>query len=398
MRLTPATELEHRCSRLQSRMAEAGLDAVLIVQNADLFYFAGTVQSGCLYVPQKGQPLYMVRRDAARARMESGLKEVIPFGSPKDLLPAIERYGYPAPKRIGMEFDVIPVVVLERYRKIFPGAEFVDATPQIRLVRMIKSHYEIHAMKDAADQVDRVYRRAKEVIREGMSDIDLAAELEYVARTHGHLGLIRMRVFNGEMMFGHTFSGTDSAVPAYTDTPFGGMGPSPAFGQGASFKAIGRNEPIIIDFAGNVDGYLVDQTRVFTLGSLSERLTRGYDDMLRVQELMKEVAAPGVPWGEVYDRCHALAMEMGYADSFMGAKGAQVSFIGHGVGIEIDEYPFLAKGFGDMNLEVGMVFAFEPKVVFPGEGAVGIENTFYISNDGLKQLTHSSDELVVLEG
>jgi Xaa-Pro dipeptidase len=111
---------------------------------------------------------------------------------------------------------------------------------------------------------------------------------------------------------------------------------------------------------------------------------------------MKQIAVVDTPWGEVYDRCLGLAVEMGYGDSFMGAQGSQVSFIGHGVGVEIDEYPFIARGFKDMTLQVGMVFAFEPKVVFPGEGAVGIENTFYISNDGLKQLTYSSEELVVL--
>lgn len=398
MRLTPATELEHRCSRLQTHMGEIGLDAVLIIQSADLFYFTGTIQTGCLYVPATGQPLYLVRRDAARARMESGLREVVPFGSPKDILPILVRYGYPEPKVIGMEFDVVPVAVMERYRKVFPQAEFVDASHQIRLVRMIKSHYEIHAMMDAATQVDRIYRRACEVIREGITDIDLAAELEYVARKNGHLGLIRMRVFNGEMIFGHTISGPDSAVPAYTDTPLGGLGPSPAFGQGASYKVIGRNEPIIMDFAGSVDGYLVDQTRVLAIGGLSERLRKGYEDMCAIQELMKDVALVGTPWGEVYDRCLARAVEMGYADSFMGASGSQVSFIGHGLGIEIDEYPFIARGFKDMVLEAGMAFAFEPKVVFPGEGAVGIENTFYISDEGLKQLTFSDEKLFILGG
>ena len=160
MRLTPATELEYRCRMLQNHMAAEGLDSVIIVQNADLFYFTGTVQSGCLYVPAQGQPLYLVRRDAARARMESGLKEVMPFGSPKDIPPLVAGYGYPEPKRIGMEFDVLPVTLFERYRKIFPNAQFSDATPLIRLVRMIKSHYEIHLMKDAADQVDKVTRRA----------------------------------------------------------------------------------------------------------------------------------------------------------------------------------------------------------------------------------------------
>lgn len=397
MRITPTTELEHRCSRLQSRMADAGVDAVIILQNADLFYFTGTIQSGCLYLPLSGQPLYMVRRDAARARMESGLKEVIPFTSMKDVPGIIASYGYPEPQKIAMEFDVVPVSFFERYRKVFPQASFSDATPLIRLVRMIKSHYEIHIMKDAADQVDKVYRRALEAVHEGMTDIDLAAELEYVARRNGHLGYIRMRVFNGEMLFGHTISGTDTAVPAYTDTPLGGMGPSPSFGQGASFKPIGRNEPVIIDFAGSVDGYLVDQTRVLALGSLPAKLQKGYDDMVKVQERMMSLAPERPSWGTLYDECRQLAVDMGYADSFMGAKGAQVSFIGHGLGVEIDEYPFIAKGFDDMTLEPGMAFAFEPKLVFPGEGAVGIEDTFYLADDGtLKQLTYSDQKIALL--
>ena len=111
---------------------------------------------------------------------------------------------------------------------------------------------------------------------------------------------------------------------------------------------------------------------------------------------MTELALPGASWGAIYDQCLALAVELGYADSFMGARGSQVSFIGHGLGIEIDEYPFIARGFTEMALEAGMAFAFEPKVVFPGEGAIGIENTFYLSNDGLKQLTYSNEELVII--
>ncbi len=397
MRLTPATELEQRCSRLQGQMADAGLDAVIIVQNADLFYFTGTTQSGCLYVPAQGQPVYMARKEFSRARMESGLKEIVPFGSMKEIPGILATYNYPEPKRIGMELDVVPVSFFERYRKVYPNAEFLDATPLIRKVRMIKSHYEIHLMKDAADQVHKVYLRAKDIIRAGITDLDVAAELEYTARKDGHQGLVRMRGFNSELFYAQIFSGTDSAVPAYADTPLGGLGLNPSFGQSAGLKVIERNEPVIIDFAGCVDGYLSDQTRVFSIGPVSDRLRRGYDDMLKVEELMKELAVPGAVWGEVYDRCLALAVEMGYADSFMGAKGSQVSFIGHGLGIEIDEYPFIARGFKDMTLEIGMAFAFEPKVVFPGEGAIGIENTFYIGDDGIIPLTYSSNELVILE-
>ena len=396
MRLTPATELEFRCKRLQDLMEGQALDAVIIVQNADLFYFTGTTQSGCLYVPATGQPIYMARKEFSRARMESGLKEIVPFGSMKDIPGILAQYGYPEPKRIGMELDVVPVNFFERYRKVYPSAEYLDATPIIRQVRMIKSHYEIHLMKDAADQVHRVWQRAGEVIREGATDLEIAAELEYTARKDGHQGLVRMRGFNSELFYAQIFSGTDSAVPAYADTPLGGLGLNPSFGQSAGLKRIERNEPVIIDFAGCADGYLIDQTRIFAIGGIPDRLRKGYDDMLAIQRRMTEIAMPGATWGGVYDQCLALAVEMGYADSFMGAKGSQVSFIGHGVGIEIDEYPFIARGFNDMTLEVGMAFAFEPKVVFPGEGAIGIENTFYISNDGLKQLTYSSEELMII--
>lgn len=397
MRITPAIELEHRCSRMQQLMAAEGLEALILIQSADLFYFTGTIQTGALYLPVAGQPLYLVRRDARRARMESGLKEVIPFSSMSEIAGILAAHGYPLPASIGMEFDVLPVALFERYRKVFPQASFADASALVRRVRMIKSHYEIHLMQDAARQVDKVYRAAAELLREGMTDLQLAAELERIARLEGHTGLIRMRVFNGEMMFGHTFSGVDSAVPAYTDTPFGGLGTTPSFGQGAGYKPIASGEPVIIDFSGCCDGYLVDQTRVMAIGGLSARLVKGYEDMLEIQELMKRLAPQLPTWSELYDQCCSLAIAKGYRDSFMGARGSQVSFIGHGLGIEIDEYPFIARGFSQLRLEPGMAFAFEPKLVFPGEGAVGIENSFYLADDGsLKQLTLSDEKIMIL--
>jgi Xaa-Pro dipeptidase len=394
--ITPREELERRTGALQVLMVDEGLDGILIIQNADLFYFAGTIQSGCLYVPVAGKPVYMVRRDAARARSESSLSEIVPFASMREVSGILAGYSLPEPKRIGMEFDVLPVSFFERYRKVFPAAEFQDATPLIRRVRMKKSAFELSRMRDAAQQVDKVNRHAAAIIREGMTDLDLAAELEYLARKEGHLGHIRMRVFNGEMLFGHTFSGADSALPAYTDTPLGGAGLHPSFGQGCGRKMIRPGEPIVVDFAGSCNGYLVDQTRIFALESLPEKILSGHEDMLAIQALMQQVAVPGKAWGDVYDACLALANKQGHADNFMGYRGSQVSFIGHGVGIEIDEYPFLARGFNEMFLEVGMVFAFEPKLVFPGIGAVGIENTFHLSEIGLEQLTFSRENIVIL--
>ncbi len=396
MRITPTTELTVRYQKLQALMQADGLDAVLMLQNADLFYFTGTVQQGVLYVPAAGQPIYMVRKEYARARMECGLKEIVPFKSPKDIPAVLAEYGYSLPKVAGMELDVLPVALFQRFAKVLEGARLVDATPLIRTVRAVKSKYEIEIMKDAALQVDRVYQRAKEIIREGMTDLELTAELEFTARKMGHQGISRMRGFNSELFYGQIFSGADSAAPAFLDSPLGGIGVNTSIGQGASFKQIRQGEPIIVDFAGAFDGYLVDQTRVLCIGGLPDRLRKAYDDMLAIEYRLKEIARPGVVWGEIYEACYQLAVEMGYQDHFMGSKGAQVSFIGHGLGVEIDEYPFIARGFRDQVLQEYMTFAFEPKAVFPGLGAVGIENTFWVEQDGLRHLTFSPEELVIL--
>jgi len=396
MRITPREELETRIARLQKQMQMHDLEAVLMVQNADLFYFTGSIQQGVLYVPVEGPPLYMVRKELQRARMECGLEHVVPFKSPKDIPGILSEHRLSMPLTAGMELDVLPVALFQRFVKVLGECRVDDASHLIRTVRAVKSPYEIEIMKDAALQVDKVYQRAREVIREGMTDLELAAELEFTARKQGHQGISRMRGFNSELFYGHIFSGADSAAPAFLDAPLGGVGVNPSIGQGASYKSIKAGQPIIVDFAGAFDGYLVDQTRTLCIGGLDDKLVKAYQDMVAIQNRLKELARPGVVWGEIYDECYGLACELGYKDHFMGNAGAQVSFIGHGIGVEIDEYPFIARGFKEQVLEEYMTFAFEPKAVYAGLGAVGIENTFWVADDGLKHLTYSNEELAVL--
>lgn len=396
MRITPASELINRIEKLQKEMVIHSLGAILMLQNADLFYFTGAIQQGALYVPAEGEALYLVRKDFARARMESGLKEVIPFKSPRDIPGILADFGYVLPETIGMELDVVPVAVMNRFHKGLGDVNIGDATPMIRKVRAVKSSYELGILKDAALIVDKVCKRVPEILKEGMTDLELTAELEFVARKEGHQGLVRMRGFNNELFYGHAFSGADSAVPTYSDTPLGGVGLNPSFPQGASYKCVRKHEPVTVDFSGVFDGYIVDQTRMFSIGQLPEKLSKAYVDMVLILEHAKKIAKPGVSWGGVYDECLQMACDMGYRDYFMGSKGAQVSFIGHGVGVELDEYPFIARGFNDDLLEENMVFAFEPKVVYPGLGAVGVEDTFWVGADGLKHLTFANHELIIL--
>jgi Xaa-Pro dipeptidase len=396
MRITPIEELSKRSQALQVLMDEQGLEGVLIMQNADLFYFTGSIQQGVLFIPVTGNPLYLVRRDYNRALNESGLKDIVPFKSPKQIPGILAEFGHIMPRKAGMELDVVPASLFSRFQEIFTNCLLVDASPLIRAIRSIKSQYEIEIMKTAALQVDKAYRRAREVIRAGMTDLELVAELEFTLRKEGHQGITRMRGFNAELFYGHVFSGADSAAPAFVDAPLGGIGVNPSIGQGAGYNCIEENQPIIVDFLGAYDGYMVDQTRTLCIGGLPDKLRKAYRDMCRIQERLKEIAVPGIPWGNIYEECYNFACQLGYKENFMGASGSQVSFIGHGIGIEVDEFPLIARGFEEQELQKMMAFAFEPKAVFPGLGSVGIENTFMVDEEGLNSLTFSNEELVVL--
>lgn len=396
MLITPQEELQQRTRALQKQMQQAGLDGVFLLQNADLFYFAGTIQQGVLYIPVADEPLYMVRKDCDRAREESALTRVVPLRSMRQLAESLEEAELPLPQQAGMERDVLPVALAERLQKALPQAAWGDATPLIRQVRAIKSTFEIERLRSAAELQHQIYSRVVQVLRPGMTELELAAELEYTARRLGHQGVVRMRAFNGEFHCGDAFAGDDSAVPAFSDTPLGGRGSTPAVGRGPGWRQIREHEPIVIDYAAARDGYLTDQTRIFSLGELAPKWHQAYACMLDVQNCLLENAKPGSSWSELYAMCYQVAAKAGYAESFMGAPGSQVGFIGHGIGTEIDEFPFIAPGFDDRQLQPHMTFAFEPKVVCPGEGAIGIENTFLVTETGLERLTYSPEEIVEL--
>ena len=166
--------------------------------------------------------------------------------------------------------------------------------------------------------------------------------------------------------------------------------------QGAGFKKVGRHEPVLLDYVFAHNGYVSDHTRIFALGELPGELHRAHEAMLEIQEMVKRAARPGVVAGEIYDRAVSMAVAKGYADVFMGCGSERIRFVGHGVGLELDEFPFLAKG-QKLELKEGMVIALEPKAVIPGKGVVGIENTHVVAADGLRQLGRFPEDITVIE-
>jgi len=389
---TPASELQERINKFQKILQDKEIAGSLIIQKTDLFYFSGTSQQGWLYVPAEGKPLLMIFKEFSRARVESSLEQVLSLVSPKKIPEALADGGYELPKTLGMELDVLPVNLYSLYQTIFSHTKIVDVSVDIRLIRAVKSSYELDLIKQAAKYSDQVAAKVVEFLEVGKSEVALAGELEGYARSLGHQGIVRMRLWGSELFYGHLLSGPAAAVPSYLASPTGGEGVSPLIGQGAGFKRIARDETILFDYVFGWKGYLSDHTRIFCIGSLPDELLKAHDFMLEIQEETKAIGVPGAVTGDIYEQMVCLAADRGIAENFMGAGDRKIRFTGHGIGLELDEFPFLAKG-QKMELEKGMIIALEPKAILPGKGVVGIENTHVVTEQGLEPLTKISDKI-----
>ncbi|HSM75829.1 MAG TPA: Xaa-Pro peptidase family protein [Desulfobacterales bacterium] len=391
----PRSEIVRRIGSLQLQLARKGLDAALILQTADLFYFTGTIQQSHLWVPVQGEPLLLVRKDLARARAESPLERIAAMGSPKEIPDLLAANGLSAPQSLGLELDVLPVNLYLSYGRIFQGAALSDISTEIRLLRAVKSDWEIGMIRQAARLADQLAAAVPELLREGMSEIELAGRVEARARALGHQGIVRMRMWGSELFYGHLMAGPSGAVPSFLASPTGGPGVGPAVAQGPGMRPIRRHEPILVDYVFVFNGYLADHTRIFSLGRLPADLERAHAAMLVLQAEVTAAARPGVPSGRLYQVARESAARQGYGAFFMGADERRVRFVGHGIGLELDEFPFLAQG-QELPLQAGMVFALEPKLVFPGRGVVGIENTHLVTAEGIEQLTRIDEQILVV--
>jgi Xaa-Pro aminopeptidase len=227
-----------------------------------------------------------------------------------------------------------------------------------------------------------------------MTEAAFAGRVEAEARRLGHEGVIRMRGFNQEMFYGQLLSGTSGTAASFLDTPLSGTGLSPAIAQGVSFKPIRRGDHVVFDFVAVREGYIADFTRILALGKLRSELAHAYEVALQVQEAVRDTARPGVPCAAVWAAADTAARRAGLGDGFMGRGEGKVRFVGHGVGLELDELPVLTAV--DLELAEGMVFALEPKFVLPGLGAIGIENTWRVTRDGIVALTRAPEQVVEL--
>jgi Xaa-Pro dipeptidase len=383
--LHPRSEIDTRIKKLQGQMRD--LTGAILFESVDMGYFSGTAQDGLVYIPKDDEPVVMVRKSLQRAVQESPL-DIRPLRNLKNLK---DDLGIPSGALIGLELDVLPYNNYSRVASALGDVKLVDVSERIKHVRSVKSEFEIVLIKKAAEIVDAGIAFIPDHITEGISEIKLAAKMEAVMRSMGHQGIVRFRRFNQGLPMGHLMSGHNAAIPSFVASPTGGVGMSLFHPQGPGFRKIRQNESILVDYAGVYNGYIADETRIFALGRISQELEAAHLVALEIEEAIAKELLPGKTGRELFNLSEALGERLGFKNHLGGPPENKCGFVGHGVGLEIDEYPVL--GPVDHRILPNMTIAVEPKMIYPGVGVVGIEDTFLTISDGVQRLTKSPQEI-----
>lgn len=387
-------EYSQRIVKLQSRLAALGLNGALLTAFTDIYYFAGTRQNSVLWVPASGPAALLVRKSFTRAKAESPWLDVRPFVSRADFSGAVPSGLCKA----GLTFNGLSAQQYKYYSGLMTGVEFADISVLVRELRSVKSVAELACLRESAKRLSGVFSRAPEFLKAGMTELEAAAAFEFHSRLACNEGC-RMRAPIGEGFIGLAIAGANAGQPGYFDGAMTGLGLSPASPVGASLNPIERDIPLFLDYTFMFNGYTSDMTRIFVFGKLPSQLLKAYDTALEIQSYLAENLTPKNTGDELYRKAVEIAKKAGLAEHFMGVPGEQAKFVGHGVGLELDELPVLcadSKTSPQTPLQAGQVVAVEPKFVFPGLGAVGIENTFIIGTAGAERITSAEDEIVYL--
>ena len=282
-----------------------------------------------------------------------------------------------------MQFGELPHTFATRFAAKVGATE--DCTSIVHSQREVKSSWELEMMAEGAEIQLAMFEAVAAVGGEGVPEIELVAAAEAVSRAAGFGGNVQMRRFPLQCDRGVIGAGRAGGVPSFFDSAIGGTGPHPMASMGSGFTKIKPNEPVLVDLVHLHRGYVVDMTRMFVAGSLSETWLSRLEDMIAVKEEVVDTLDQGLDCSEDWRRGHALASELGHAENLMGMAPDQSRFLGHSVGLQLDESPVVAEGF-DRPLPIGGTMAIEPKVVHT-DGSIGSEDTWVKDEDGMRPIT-----------
>ena len=383
-------DLALRWARMQDGLKEMGMDACLLSIDVNLLYTTGHIYGGYFYLPVEGDPWFFIKRP-------NGLsgERLVYIRKPEEVPGLLAEAGLARPERLLLELDELSYNEAQRLLKAWEPKEVGNGSLFMRMMRRIKTPLEIEQFRISARQHELTYREIPACYRPGMTDLELQFEIELRMRRNGSIGLFRAFGPNMDIFMGSLLTGDNAETPSPFDFALGGGGMNTACPLGANGTLLKEGMAVMIDMAGNYTPYITDMTRVFSVGRLPEEAYRAHQVALEIQAAVKEQIYPGTPCAELYRIAAEHVEKAGLSANFMGTR-QQAKFVGHGIGLQINELPVLTPRSKD-TLQAGMVFALEPKFVLPGIGAVGVENSFLVTAEGGEQLTCAPEEIIRLD-
>lgn len=387
--LLPHEEAAMRLGKVHDLMQDTGVDALLLGSPANIFYMTGRVFNGYVYVAPDGSLTCFVRRP----NVLDG-PATIYIHKPENIPAQLESHGIAAPGSLALECGLSSYATVMRLAKALGVQTFADADTVMARARMVKTADEIAAIRACAVRHDRIYGMIPRLYRPGMTDLELQIEIERATRLEGSIGILRTNGDDLEINMGSVLTGENADTPSPYDFAMGGAGTSPALPLGADGTVIRPGCPVMVDMNGCFNGYMTDMTRIFAAGTLAPEVLDAHALSIEICRAIARAAVPGTPCADLYELAVSMATDAGMNHRLMGHR-SQAGFVGHGIGIAVNELPVLQPRSRDA-IAPGMVIAVEPKFVLPRVGAVGIENTYLATEQGLECLTHAPEEIVEL--
>lgn len=368
-------------------MRENGIDALLVASAANIYYTTLRMFRGYVYIPVDRNPVWFV----IKPNIFEDETDMVTIHKPEMIPSELEKLGYALPGSVGLEFDSLSYSEVTRLKAVFPASQICNGSGPLSLARMVKTDWEIDQIKQDGMHQSEVYRRVVHCYKENMTDLELQIEIERVLRLEGCLGFTRTAGSMMDINMGSVIAGDNADAPSPFDFSMGGAGVNAALPVGANGTMLKPGVSVMIDMSGAFNGYQSDMTRVWRVGDLPEIAYKAHECSIKILRACEKIGKPGAKVCELYAEAERIVAEEGLKDYFMGHR-QKAKFIGHGVGIELNELPVITAK-SKVTLEENMVMAIEPKFVIPEVGAVGIENTYVVTPEGLKSLTIFPDEI-----
>ena len=391
----PKIEIDRRIRHIQESLRKIDIDALLVVQRVDLLYLAGTAQNGFLFIPAQGDPLLLIKRFAPRAREESAIPHIMEISSSKEVPESIIDFYGRLPEALAFELDVLPVTQFDFYKRLFPAKRHVDGSPLIHAARSLKSPWEIEQLENTANLSARTFEYIENHLQAGYTEMEFAGLFEAFARKIGHGGKLRVRDYQSEVYPWHVLSGPNGGKMGLLDSPFSGEGTSAAFPVGAGFRQMAAHEPILIDLGFVFNGYHMDETRMFAIDSMPPKALNACMATIEIHDAILEAAKPGLPINALFKISVQKAKALGYEETYLGPPGYKVSFVGHGIGLDLVEKPIISARNEDL-LQTGMTLCIEPKINFINEFGAGIESVFTVTETGSRMISRVPKKVFIV--